>query len=246
MTIKQTADKFSVEVDGNQCFDSAKIKLPVGYYFGVSAASAENPDSFEIFKFVVTTESHSPDEYNSNENNQQSVIAARSNFEQTETSSSSNDPAEVPASSITSPDAQFADLHNRLQAMMQHVTALNRDVVSYMKNVDLKNERLSEQITALSQSLSKLERISGMDKKLDTISNDVKQTKSELHNSLEKHVEGLTERVRLSHRRLMGIAGDNGGDIAVYLFVVVASQLVSFGAYLLYKKRKANMPKKYL
>ncbi|EGX52141.1 hypothetical protein TWF173_010737 [Orbilia oligospora] len=38
-----------VELDDHICFESNKIKLPNNYRWGVSAASAENPDSFELF-----------------------------------------------------------------------------------------------------------------------------------------------------------------------------------------------------
>ncbi|KAG7117615.1 Protein ERGIC-53 like protein [Verticillium longisporum] len=50
--MRQTADKFSVEVDGTPCFATDKVKVPLGYQFGVTAASADNPDSFELFKLV--------------------------------------------------------------------------------------------------------------------------------------------------------------------------------------------------
>jgi hypothetical protein len=49
--IKQHDSGFRVDVDGKLCFESSKIRLPLGYNFGITAASAENPDSFEIFKF---------------------------------------------------------------------------------------------------------------------------------------------------------------------------------------------------
>ncbi|CRK40512.1 hypothetical protein BN1723_015755 [Verticillium longisporum] len=59
--MRQTADKFSVEVDGTPCFATDKVKVPLGYQFGVTAASADNPDSFELFKLVVMSESLHPE-----------------------------------------------------------------------------------------------------------------------------------------------------------------------------------------
>ncbi|KAL2752549.1 hypothetical protein ACRALDRAFT_1058427 [Sodiomyces alcalophilus JCM 7366] len=55
--MRQRVDKFSVEVDGRLCFETDQVRIPSGYQFGVTAASADNPDSFEIFKFVVMAES---------------------------------------------------------------------------------------------------------------------------------------------------------------------------------------------
>ncbi|KAK6501620.1 hypothetical protein TWF481_009455 [Arthrobotrys musiformis] len=38
-----------VELDDHICFETNKVTLPSNYRWGVSAASAENPDSFELF-----------------------------------------------------------------------------------------------------------------------------------------------------------------------------------------------------
>jgi len=54
--LRQTDAKFQVEVDSHLCFESEKVRLPAGYNFGITAASAENPDSFEVFKMVVLTD----------------------------------------------------------------------------------------------------------------------------------------------------------------------------------------------
>jgi len=51
--VKQTHWTFEVEVDGKMCFQTHKIHLPHGYHFGMTAASAEIPDSFEVSSFVV-------------------------------------------------------------------------------------------------------------------------------------------------------------------------------------------------
>ncbi|RAL60543.1 hypothetical protein DID88_009739 [Monilinia fructigena] len=147
--IRQTTDNFKVEVDGALCFQSNKIKLPLGYVFGVTAASAENPDSFEIFKFVVTTDSHTPDNQVQNHagQNQQQFQAANNpppNQQQNHQQNQGQDqrldiPGETPASDYKSSDAQFADLHNRLQAMMKHITALNARFLPIPSQLPLKN-----------------------------------------------------------------------------------------------------------
>ncbi len=53
---QQTESTFKVEVDGHLCFESDSISIPSGYTLGISAASADNPDSFEVFKLVVMTD----------------------------------------------------------------------------------------------------------------------------------------------------------------------------------------------
>ncbi|KAI0393632.1 concanavalin A-like lectin/glucanase [Xylariaceae sp. FL0594] len=56
LKLRQTSTTFKVEIDGRLCFESDQITMPPGNQFGITAASADNPDSFELFKMVVMTE----------------------------------------------------------------------------------------------------------------------------------------------------------------------------------------------
>lgn len=47
---------FHVEIDGHMCFESPHVEIPPGYHVGVTAASADNPDSAEVFRVVVTSD----------------------------------------------------------------------------------------------------------------------------------------------------------------------------------------------
>ena len=253
IAVRQSAEEFRVDVDGKLCFDSKKIKLPLGYSFGISAASAENPDSFEIFKFVTTTESHTPDVQDPNSANQQEFGGAGQAQSQNQNSNQDpgsipafSDPPEVPAENIRSSDAQFADLHNRLQAMMKHISALNRDTTHYQQNAKSENDKLVAQISRLEASIAKLDALASMERKIDEIKGDVRQTKSDLHNSLDKHVTSLKTTVRDTHHSLLGSVAANAPSVAMYVFVVLGSQALLVVAYLVYKRRKANGPKKYL
>ncbi|KAJ8067987.1 hypothetical protein OCU04_003567 [Sclerotinia nivalis] len=273
--IRQTADNFKVEVDGTLCFQSDKIKLPLGYVFGVTAASAENPDSFEIFKFVVTTDSHTPDDQVQNpaNQNQQQFQAANNPPQQQNQQNQQNQqyqqqnqagvnldiPGETPASDYKSSDAQFADLHNRLQAMMKHITALNRDFSQYQVNSISRLESLNGNINSLSNtisrlesSLSKLDSVSALERNLRDVANDVKSTKKELHEALDRHVLSLKQRVAETHGSVLGTVGEgfkahkSGIGYAGLAFIVVGSQVGMILVYVLYKKRKNGGHKKYL
>jgi mannose-binding lectin 1 len=240
-----------VDVDGKLCFDSKKIKLPLGYSFGISAASAETPDSFEVFKFVTTTESHTPDVQDPNAASQQQFGGAGEAQTQNQKQDPGaipafSDPPEVPAEQIRSSDAQFADLHNRLQAMMKHISALNRDLNHYQQNAKSESNKLVEQVSRLEASISKLDALASMDRKIDEIRGDVRRTKSDLHNSLDKHVTSLKSTVRDTHHSMIGSLAANAPSMALYVFVVLGSQALLIAAYLVYKRRKANGPKKYL
>ena len=244
-------------MDGRLCFDSKKIKLPLGYSFGITAASAETPDSFEVFKFVTTTESHTPDVQDPNSANEQQFGGAGQAQTQNQNQNQNNnqdsgsipafsDPPEVAAEQIKSSDAQFADLHNRLQAMMKHVSAMNRDLTHYQQQAKSEHEKLVAQISRLESSISKLDGLANIEKKIDEIKGDVRQTKSDLHNSLDKHVLSLKSTVRDTHHSMLGTVAANAPGVALYVFVVLGSQALLVVAYLVYKRRKANGPKKYL
>ncbi|KAI1810914.1 concanavalin A-like lectin/glucanase [Poronia punctata] len=56
LKLRQTAKTFKVEIDGRLCFESDQITIPPGNQFGITAASADNPDSFELFKLAVMTQ----------------------------------------------------------------------------------------------------------------------------------------------------------------------------------------------
>jgi mannose-binding lectin 1 len=207
--LRQSPDKFSVDVDGRLCFESPKIKLPLGYNFGITAASAENPDSFEVFKFVTTTESHTPDitdpsllvsnsGMGSNQNQNQNQNAGGQTQTQAATGDipAYSDPADAPASSYQSSGEQFADLHNRLQVMMKHINTLNRAHDMYAQQAEKRHEELAAQISRLEGSL---ERLAEMQKKVGELQSDVRQAKRDLHNALDKHVSGLRGEVRSTH-----------------------------------------------
>lgn len=59
LRVIQNQSGFEVRLDDKTCFKSEAMQLPTGYYFGISAASAENPDAFEIAKFMVSQGSES-------------------------------------------------------------------------------------------------------------------------------------------------------------------------------------------
>ena len=54
ITLAQDAHALTVHVNGRLCFRTDAARLPRGYYFGITAATSETPDSFELFNFVVS------------------------------------------------------------------------------------------------------------------------------------------------------------------------------------------------
>lgn len=207
--IKHSDDMFRVEVDGSLCFESHKIKLPLGYYFGITAASAENPDSFEVFKFVTTTESATPDIQDPNAGVQNAGMSPPPVTNQIPHPNEGKSPGtspndkiifsdmpEAPASQYTSSAEQFSDLHNRLQAMMRNINALHKTADMHAQQSHARHEELMGHIVRMDNTLERIEKLS---KRVEDLQADVRQTKSDLHNALDRHVAGLRGEVRSTH-----------------------------------------------
>lgn len=263
IAIKHTNTGFRVQVDGTLCFESDKIKLPLGYNFGVTAASREIADSFEVFQFITTTESHTPDVQGSNGAQQiisdQDNLPARGNSKggfrapvskvvnNDIPSYSSSDLTDEPAEKYSSSSEQFADLHNRLQMMMKHVSTANRDHQHFQTETQEQHRALVGKLDSLSSSISRLSSsFQSLENKLEAIHKDVRATKNELHSSLDRQVNGLRHDVRNTEDSIFAHVQEHSIGWGKIMLVIVLSQFVSVGAYLAYKKRKASMPKKYL
>lgn len=226
------------------------MKLPLGNNFGLTAASAENPDSFEVFKFVTTTESHTPDILDPAQGNVGSQQILNSDVHGRAEDKprgggeipSYSDPVEEAASKYTSSSEQFADLHNRLQSMMKHISATSRDQAHWQTQAQKTSELLAERLSRIEASLGELH---SLRERIDAIQADVRQTKSDLHNQLDRHVANIQGEVRDTHSSLTGRI-EKGSGIGRFVVVVVGSQVVLVGAYLLYKRRRAGNHMKYL
>lgn len=114
-------DGLKVSIDDQDCFSSDKISLPSGYYFGLTAGTADQPDSFEIQRFVVSDtipheHLHTQKGGAPPNNAEPPTLQKLDRFP--------GSPEAVPdrmAEEIKSQDEQFADLHNRLQSLTHQV-----------------------------------------------------------------------------------------------------------------------------
>ncbi|EMC95865.1 hypothetical protein BAUCODRAFT_34632 [Baudoinia panamericana UAMH 10762] len=246
----------TVSVDDRECFRTDHVSLPAGYHFGITAATADNPDSFEINKFVVSSSSGAPPPPQ----------------QQPQTSSWSSPPPlqrldrlqlspDKPAEQIKGSDPQFADLHNRLQET-------NHAIERLFAEFDNVNARLQQQHAEMLNSLSHTgsrsgaqtpgssdaaisdlrNKIEGIERTVQQIQKDVegrdyKQHISELQLSLDSLRGGITEHLPETMTRLIRSSAPRMG---MFVFVVVAVQIMLAGAYIVYKRRRDRMPKKYL
>ncbi len=92
-----------------------------------------------------------------------------------------------------SSDAQFSDLQNRLQNMMKHFSTLSRDFNDYSKKSQGRHDDLMAVVRGLERRMSDMRSVK---EKIEEVQRDVKQTKADLHSSLDRHFAGLKGDVR--------------------------------------------------
>ena len=169
-----------------------QIKLPSDNNFGITAASSETPDSFEVFKFVVKTTTS----YAREEPRKQKVIPPVEKAEQVIPEASSEQIKDSDASSIKSQEAQFADLHNRLQLMSHSMDNLFREVT---RSSSLSQVRQSElQSTLLTKDHMKIleDRFQNIENALAQLRKDVNSKDytghfNDIHSSLKTRHDNL-------------------------------------------------------
>ncbi|KAF1356598.1 putative lectin family integral membrane protein [Delphinella strobiligena] len=241
LRIENGHNGLKVEIDDRTCFASDKVNLPPGNYFGVSAATAENPDSFELNKFVVSTTNSITRE----EPVKRPSLERLDRFPESPSALPDTD-----ASTISNQAEQFADLHNRLQGMTHQIANIFGEFDKLSQLLNEKHNQIvgsippssGDAISALSRRLENIERT------VQTIQRDVEGRDYKEHlNNLQQAVEGvrggLTDNLPDSISQMITTSAPKMGK---FIFVVIAFQVILLGAYIVYKKRRDNAPKKYL
>lgn len=192
--IKQDAGGFEVQVEGKTCFQSSLISFPSGYRFGISAASADTPDSFEVSKFVVSTASQAPTQRQVPDGYQQ-----QGSFQQQQQANFQTPP----------PSADASELMNRIQSLSQNLQSTYRELAalgdqSLQRHNELKTSIGSipaipqAQIAAMDRRLQNIEAvvlrvqrdIEGRDYKdvLAGLQSSLRETQSDLLTSLPQNM----------------------------------------------------------
>ncbi|KAL9104985.1 MAG: hypothetical protein Q9163_000157 [Psora crenata] len=225
LQIRQEAEIFEVLIDDKLCFSSDKIRLPAGYYFGLTAASAETPDSFEVYKFLLyTSPSITREEPQKNQ------------------PPSSQQPQDVHASSSQSSESQFENLQNRLQTITHAIDRLDVQLSKLVGDLDRRHREVSRGL----MTKETIDHIAAHTDKLDRIERTV--------NSFQGQITNLQGAVKDSHRsmteglpkHMSHIITTKGPRMSLLIFIFVIIQVMLFGVYAVYKRRSKQGPKKYL
>ncbi|KAM7207343.1 protein EMP47 [Naviculisporaceae sp. PSN 640] len=268
--LRQTDAKFSVEVDSHLCFESDKIRIPTGYNFGITAASADSPDSFEVFKLVVLTEenhshsssghegasggyaqAHDPPKNNNNQQQQQHYgRSGQAASNQVPDDPYDNKIPDEDADKITSSKAQFADLHNRLQSVNHHLSTIFRQQAQYQSVGEQRHEELSIMIGELKGLLTKLDTLSSIESKIQALENDIRSVRRDVWNKVQDSENAVKNHLTDQHADLHEHVEEKlkkhvrGGHTKLILFIILGQAILA-GTYVWYKRRR-SMPKKYL
>ena len=254
LSLKSTTGGLEVLIDDNLCFRSDKITLPIGYYFGITAASTDPPDSFEVFKFLLKPSSYTPTAAQApstqNQNQGQMPIPNADS-----PNNMIREPADVPASHFTTSAAQFEDLHSRLYLLSKSITNLFNEITRHTAAEESHYQDILRQIQLLSPNTQSSMQPSNLDARLSAIertltslqselsSGDHKRQFSDLHTTLREMNIGVTEHLP---NRVREYVADHAPRVGFMITCFILFQLVLVVAYVLYKRRRANAPKKYL
>ncbi|KAF2863056.1 concanavalin A-like lectin/glucanase, partial [Piedraia hortae CBS 480.64] len=252
---------FAVFIDGRECFKTEKVALPEGYTFGITAATGENPDSFEMNAFIATVGSGGQSPHQQ----QQQPITGGNNAKIDSFPGSPQALADSNAEGIVGATAQFTDLHNRIQGLSHQVANALLEISILGRKVDDKHEKVIQAVAAqgsaaqtggnkmpdgLPDALGDLRRrLEGLERTLSQIQRDIGQTKdygksiNDLRSAVEGIKGGIAEHLPGTLKDVITAALPN---VRLLLLGVLAVQVTLAGGYVLYKRRRNNLPKKYL
>lgn len=266
--IRQTRSNFRVEIDGRLCFESPQVSLPTGYSFGVTAATPDTPDSFEVFKLVVMSDKAST--YGTgNKNTNANANAANSKDDKygsrpqqpnppkrnptTPGSSSSGDadsfdeglPDESPDIFQTSM-SQFQDLHNRLQSTNHQLSSVYRSVSRHHQLDEKRHTEIRDLITGLQAELARINQIEPLQQRIKDLEKEVRGMRNDLGKKIQANERTFKGYLTDHHATLSQTLLDSVPGHGRLITIFIGSQIVLAVAYVVYKRRKAQSPKKFL
>ncbi|KAL4761066.1 putative lectin family integral membrane protein [Aspergillus foveolatus] len=240
--VRSTNAIFEVTVDDKPCFATDKITLPAGNTIGVTAATPENPDSFEVFKVVLQTATSpvgkAPPVQAQNTNQQPLAAQPQGNTRQ-EQGSSNN---------LGSINAQFVDLGSRIQLVNHATNNIIRELGNQASKSETRQLELLQRLATKEQVQSLDARLQRMEHTLLSIQRDLegkdyRDRFNQLHETLRSSHQSLTENLK---DNVVSVITASTPRMGFFIFSIIAFQVFLAVSYIIYKRRRANMPKKFL
>lgn len=256
--------------------------LPSGNTFGITAASAENPDSFEIFKFALSV----PDAAAPGSQSYQHRPYESQHVPNNNKQNSNPNQQQAPNVDNSVIDNRLNDMQNRLQVLMGITERLLTEMQSLSSKVDERHQdalkKLAPNRDQAGQIEQRMQRIENMLQAVqkDVKNSDLKKQFNKLQDSLKSSHSGVIEHLQsTSHRTYMSFSIleffqsrfrpillesakrkpktnhikpllaeilSSTPRMGFFIFLIVAFQLSLAASYIIYKRRRSSMPKKFL
>lgn len=156
--------------------------MPPDYYFGITAATAETPDSFEVNKFTV---------FNSASNTREEPYRPPPPPPRFDTQPN------TPTSQYGSSQAQFEDLHNRLQTLSNVVETLSQNLNNLAGEVQRQGSDSAGRHNEIIRNLpTTAEKLHSLDAKLDGLDGTIRGLDSRfgyLQTTVKDHHKNLAD-----------------------------------------------------
>jgi lectin, mannose-binding 1 len=270
--LRQTPDNFKVDIDGVTCFESNKVSIPAGYQLGITAATSDNPDSFEVFKMTAMTQDikastkareqgyaareqvmkdWQQSQAQANEGQGQSGGPQGFFSEVTSDGRFKDEIADADAETFTTSKAQFVDLHARIQGISHHISTMYRSQHEGARALEDRFGQIMAQMqdmkSFLQTKLEKLDKFEALEQRASILERELKDMRSEITRRIKESEAGISRQLGGAHQNLAETvkthAAPGHGRL---IFIIVASQVLLVVGFVVYKRRKNSMPKKYL
>ncbi|GJC90231.1 protein EMP47 [Colletotrichum liriopes] len=141
---------------------------------------------------------------------------------------------------------KFADLHNRLQSVNHQIGTVFRSVNQHGQQAENRHEETSQILDSLRQELRKLEKINDLEGRINGLEREIRAMRTDLNLQMKNTEHSLKGYMSDHHATLSSNIVKAAPGHGKLIVVIVGSQVVLVVGYLLYKRRKNSMPKKYL
>lgn len=195
MKLKHTNSIFEVTVDDRVCFSTNQVALPTGNTFGITAATPETPDSFEIFKFLLQSAAGQgiPAQQMNSQQQQQSQPILNQN--------TGNPAAQQAQAADPGTAAGFADLSGRLQLTNKAVQNILQDLRTQSQKSDSRHAEVQQKLATkgeLAAMDARLERIETALQYLqrDMPGKDIRESFNQLEKTLRSSHLSLSENLQ--------------------------------------------------
>ncbi|KAJ5497352.1 Concanavalin A-like lectin/glucanase subgroup [Penicillium fimorum] len=247
--LKHTSSIFEVTIDDKLCFSTNKVILPAGNTFGITAATPETPDSFEIFKFILESATGQGSTIPPSQGRTQQPIVNQISDQPPQPITNSG--GEVTLNGLA---AQIADLSGRIQLSGKATNLILQELKNQAQKADERHAELVQKALAQDRQLAQFDsRLSRVEQVLQVVQSDLKSIASQskdysgrfnqLHETLRSSHLSLSENLQ---GHLLSVITASSPRMGFFIFLLIAFQVVLVISYVVYKRRRANMPKKFL